>query len=142
MHWNMPSGLACTLTAVLIGPFLFMGAAQPSASPTPVVLEGEICPPSFTQTILPCCSNGQGGHDTCAVVMTVTPTGGPGCTPCKFKYDVTVVCATCGSIQVEGESGIVCASREGHLIPCPDGVGNAVTIQFICGACDIPPSGN
>jgi hypothetical protein len=141
MHRKDGSSSHFALAAGLVGPLLLLGAALPPKPSGPPVPEDWICPPTVHTTFLPCCADGQGGFATCVVTQSVTATSTTYCAPCSFEYDVTVNCSSCGAIQVSGESGIVCASREGHYIPCPDGVGDAVILQFVCGFCDIPPSG-
>lgn len=127
-----------SLAIVLVGPLFLMSPANPLSAPA----DEAVCPATFSSTTLPCCADGQGGFATCIVTMEVTPTSLPDCAPCSFEYDVTVDCTSCGTINVAGESGIVCASREGHSIPCPDGVGDAVKLQFLCGYCEVEPGEN
>lgn len=99
-----------------------------------------VCPPSINETSFSCCYNATTGHwEPCIITKSVSATSGEDCEPCRFVYSVTINCTGCGSITVAGESGLSCASRETHSIPCPDGQTDAVDLHFICGFCEITP---
>jgi len=141
MQWKHPLPSRVEFVAAFASALLFLGAAQPPAAPLALAPQGEICPATFHATTLPCCANTQGGFDVCAVTMSVSPSSGANCNGCSFSFDVTVVCASCGVLRNQAESGIVCVSREQALVPCPDGGSSAVVLNFECGFCQIDPQG-
>ena len=108
---------------------------------TPVELG--VCPPSIQETTYNCCYDEEAGHwEPCTVTKSISATSGPDCEPCNFVYSVTIACGGCGTITVAGESGLSCASRETHTIPCPDGLSDAVDLHFVCSFCEILPEEN
>jgi len=122
-------------TLPLLAPTLLC-AFLPASAP----VEFGVCPPSINETSFSCCYDPETGHyEPCIVTKSVSATSGEDCEPCRFVYSVTINCTGCGSITVAGESGLSCASRETHSIPCPDGQTDAIDLHFICGFCDITP---
>gem|GEM_PF-3387663 len=123
--------------ALLTNPLANGSPAAPALLASPALVDDAICAPSFSSTNLPCCLDAQGEPDMCSASVTVTPSSIPTCQPCSFTYTVEISCATCGSIEMSGQSGISCAHREGHTFSCPDGEGNGLHLQFRCGYCEL-----
>jgi hypothetical protein len=123
------------ITLPVLAPAILCAALTANAP-----IELGVCPPSVNETSYYCCYDADSGHwEPCTIIKSISATSGPDCEPCNFVYSVTITCAGCGTLTVAGESGLSCASRETHTIPCPDGQTDAIDLHFICSFCEIIP---
>ena len=126
---------ATALTIALSSQLISGSPAAPATQSGFLFDSGQICAPNFSSVNYPCCPDVLGDFDVCNQSVTVTPSSVATCQPCNFTYDVEITCASCGSIQIDGQSGLSCGHRENNTFSCPDGMGNGLMLKFECGVC-------